>query len=303
MVDSVVERFRRRVAVNVIEQEPLSSYTSFRIGGPAEILYTPEDEGDLVCAVRAARRLGIPTTILGNGTNVLVSDSGVQGIVIRLLEPSRRPTMEEGLVLVKAATPLASLLEFAVVRSLEGLEYLTGIPGTVGGAVYMNAGSFSQAISTHLAYVELLDRKLEHVVKRHEEIDFDYRYSEFQESGAIILGAAFDLDPGDQTLIRATAERVRTEKRAKQSWEYPNAGSVFMNPPTTYAGKLIEEAGCKGLQVGGAQVSPKHANFILNLGDATAADVIRLMDIVVQRVYDKFNIRLTPEIRLVGDFS
>jgi UDP-N-acetylmuramate dehydrogenase len=188
-------------------------------------------------------------------------------------------------------------------HDLAGLEYLVSIPGTVGGAVYMNAGSFSEAISTHLAYVEVLDRDLEYAVKRHEDVDFDYRYSEFQENGAIILGAAFDLEVGDGAAIRATTARIRCEKHAKQSWELPNAGSIFTNPPTTYAGRLIEEAGCKGLQVGQAQVSPKHANFIVNLGGASALDVIRLMDMIVQRVYARFNVRLSPEIRLVGDFS
>jgi UDP-N-acetylmuramate dehydrogenase len=245
----------------------------------------------------------MPVTILGNGTNVLVSDRGVDGLVVRLVETTPRPVLEKGLVLARAAMPLSFLLDFAMEHDLAGLEYLVSIPGTVGGAIFMNAGSFSQAISTHLAYVEMLDRNLTYVVKRHEDIDFDYRYSEFQENGAIILGAAFELEHGDGAVIRSVAERIRLEKRAKQSWEHPNAGSIFSNPPTTYAGKLIEEAGCKGLQVGQAQVSLKHANFIVNLGGATAEDVVRLMDVVVQRVYGRFNVRLSPEIRLVGDFS
>ncbi|MCX6087364.1 MAG: UDP-N-acetylmuramate dehydrogenase [Caldiserica bacterium] len=303
MVDSVIDRFRRRVEQRVLTKEPLSLYTSFHIGGPAEYLYTPCGEEDLICALRAARALKVPTTVLGNGTNVLVSDRGVEGLVVRLMETSLQPVMEKGLVLARAPMPLSSLLDFVIHQDLSGLEYLTSIPGTVGGAVYMNAGSFSQAISTHLAYVEVLDRNLEYVVKKHEEVDFDYRYSEFQESGAIILGAAFDLEAGDGATIRSTAARIRSEKHAKQSWEHPNAGSIFTNPPTTYAGKLIEEAGCKGLQVGQAQVSAKHANFIVNLGGATALDVAGLMDIVVQKVYARFNVRLSPEIRLLGDFS
>jgi UDP-N-acetylmuramate dehydrogenase len=303
MVDSVIDRFRHRVEQQVLLKEPLAGYTSFRIGGPAELLYTPCGEEDLVCSLRAARALKIPTTILGNGTNVLVSDRGVEGLVIRLLDAAVRPSLDKGLVIARAPMPLASLLDFAMDRDLAGLEYLVSIPGTVGGAIYMNAGSFSEAISTHLAYVEVLNRDLEYVVKKHEDVDFDYRYSEFQENGAIILGAAFDLATGDGAAIRATATRIRTEKHAKQSWELPNAGSIFTNPPTTYAGRLIEEAGCKGLQVGQAQVSPKHANFIVNLGGASAMDVVRLMDIVVQRVYTRFNVRLSPEIRLIGDFS
>jgi UDP-N-acetylmuramate dehydrogenase len=303
MVDSVINRFRHRVERQVLQKEPLAAYTSFHIGGPAELLYTPCGEEDLICSLRAARALKIPTTVLGNGTNVLVSDCGVEGLVIRLLDTALRPSLEKGLLLARAPMPLASLLEFAMDHDLAGLEYLVSIPGTVGGAVYMNAGSFSEAISTHLAYVEVLDRDLEYAVKRHEDVDFDYRYSEFQENGAIILGAAFDLEVGDGAAIRATTARIRCEKHAKQSWELPNAGSIFTNPPTTYAGRLIEEAGCKGLQVGQAQVSPKHANFIVNLGGASALDVIRLMDMIVQRVYARFNVRLSPEIRLVGDFS
>jgi UDP-N-acetylmuramate dehydrogenase len=303
MVDSVINRFRHRVERQVLQKEPLAAYTSFHIGGPAEFLYTPCGEEDLICSLRAARALKIPTTVLGSGTNVLVSDCGVEGLVIRLLDTALRPSLEKGLLLARAPMPLASLLEFAMDHDLAGLEYLVSIPGTVGGAVYMNAGSFSEAISTHLAYVEVLDRDLEYAVKRHEDVDFDYRYSEFQENGAIILGAAFDLEVGDGAAIRATTARIRCEKHAKQSWELPNAGSIFTNPPTTYAGRLIEEAGCKGLQVGQAQVSPKHANFIVNLGGASALDVIRLMDMIVQRVYARFNVRLSPEIRLVGDFS
>lgn len=301
--DSVIDKFRHRVERPVLQKEPLASYTSFRIGGPAEYFYTPSGEEDLVCSLRAARVLGMPTTILGNGTNILVSDRGVEGLVIRLLDTGIQPSLEKGLVLARSPMPLAALLDFAMVRDLAGLEYLVSIPGTVGGAVYMNAGSFSQAISTHLAYVEYLDRSLEYVVKKHEELDFDYRYSEFQENGGTILRAAFDLESGDGAAIRTTAARIRSEKHAKQSWELPNAGSIFTNPPTTYAGRLIEEADCKGLQVGQAQVSHKHANFIVNLGGATAHDVVTLMDLVVQRVYARFNVRLSPEIRLVGDFS
>ena len=303
MTSSVLDKFRGRVAQRVLTREPLAPYTSFHIGGPAEYFYSPCGEEDLICALRAARALGMPVTILGNGTNVLVSDRGVDGLVVRLVETTPRPMLEKGLVLARAAMPLSFLLDFAMERDLAGLEYLVSIPGTVGGAIFMNAGSFSQAISTHLAYVEMLDRNLTYVVKRHEDIDFDYRYSEFQENGGIILGAAFELEHGDGAVIRSVAERIRLEKRAKQSWEHPNAGSIFSNPPTTYAGKLIEEAGCKGLQVGQAQVSLKHANFIVNLGGATAEDVVRLMDVVVQRVYGRFNVRLSPEIRLVGDFS
>lgn len=303
MTSSVLDKFRGRVAQRVLTSEPLAPYTSFHIGGPAEYFYSPCGEEDLICALRAARSLDMPVTILGNGTNVLVSDRGVEGLVVRLMETALRPVLENGLVLARAAMPLSFLLDFAMERDLTGLEYLVSIPGTVGGAIFMNAGSFSQAISTHLAYVEMLDRNLSYLVKRHEDIDFDYRYSEFQENGGTILGAAFELEHGDGAIIRSVAERIRVEKRAKQSWEHPNAGSIFSNPPTTYAGKLIEEAGCKGLQVGQAQVSLKHANFIVNLGGATAEDVVQLMDVVVQKVYGRFNVRLSPEIRLVGDFS
>lgn len=303
MVDSVVDKLRRRVQQTVLQKEPLSAYTSFRIGGPAEFLYTPQGEEDLICALRIARKLGVPTTVLGNGTNVLISDRGIEGLVVRLSEPLLQPSFEKNLLTARASMPLSILLEYTINKELEGLEYLVGIPGTVGGAVYMNAGSFSQAISTHLAYVEVLNQDLEYVIKRHEEIDFDYRYSEFQENKAVILGAAFELQRGDGVSIRSTARRIGMEKKAKQSWEHPNAGSIFMNPPTTYAGKLIEEAGCKGLKLGQAQVSMKHANFIVNLGGATALDVIHLMDLVTQRVYARFNVRLSPEIRLLGDFS
>ncbi|MCE5193041.1 MAG: UDP-N-acetylmuramate dehydrogenase [Candidatus Cryosericum sp.] len=303
MTSSVLDRFRGRVAQRVLVKEPLAPYTSFHIGGPAEYFYMPRGEEDLICALRAAKSLGMPATILGNGTNVLISDRGIQGLVVRLVETSLSPVLENGLVLVRAPIPLSVLLNFAMERDLAGLEYLVSIPGTVGGAIYMNAGSFSQAISTHLAYVEVLERDLTYATRRHEDIDFDYRYSEFQEDGAVILGAAFELEHGDGATIRSTAERIRSEKRAKQSWEHPNAGSIFSNPPTTFAGKLIEEAGCKGLQVGQAQVSMKHANFIVNLGGATAQDVVQLMDVVVHRVYARFNIRLSPEIRLLGDFS
>ncbi len=175
MVDSVINTFRRRVEQRVLTKEPLSSYTSFRIGGPAEYLYTPCGEEDLICALRAAKALDVPTTVLGNGTNVLVSDRGIEGLVVRLMETSLQPIMEKGLVLARAPMPLSSLLDFAMQQDLSGLEYLVSIPGTVGGAVYMNAGSFSQAISTHLAYVEVLDRNLEYAVKKHEDVDFDYR--------------------------------------------------------------------------------------------------------------------------------
>jgi UDP-N-acetylmuramate dehydrogenase len=289
-------------------QEPMSGHTSFRIGGPADAFVEPVDRQDLIALLQQIRDRGLKYVILGGGTNLLVRDGGFRGVVISLkkmasIEISREYRSLGGsfvVVRADAGASLAQLLSFAVERGLTGLEFATGIPGTVGGAVCMNAGTALGEIGDIIETVTLISPQGDLVVRQRDEMGFGYRTANVPH-GHVVLDAAVILRYDDVGKIKAKIKQLMGQRKEHQPWGLANAGSVFKNPMDEAAGKLIESAGLRGRTVGGAQVSEKHANFIVNLGKASAADVLALMEIIKNKVLETHRVRLEPEIKVIGE--
>lgn len=288
--------------------EPMRVHTSFRIGGPADALVAPVDRDDLLTLLALVRERGLPFAILGGGTNLLVRDGGYRGVIISLknlasLELIREYRSLGGAfadVRIDAGVPLPRLVAFATERGLTGLEFAAGIPGTVGGAICMNAGTAQGEIGDVIDTVSLCSASGELLLRHRDEMGFGYRTANVPD-GQIVLEAKIILRHGDAARIGAQVKQLLEQRKERQPWGLPNAGSVFRNPLDEAAGKLIEQAGLKGLIIGGAQVSDKHANFIVNLGNARAADVLTLMETVRERVLERFKVRLEPEIKIIGE--
>ncbi len=288
--------------------EPLAAHTSFHIGGPADALAVPADREDLAALLREVREQGLAYTILGGGSNLLVRDGGFRGVVISLRRlDAIRITREYrsiggayAVLVAEAGAPLARLLSFAAEKGLTGMEFAAGIPGTVGGALCMNAGTAQGEIGDVVDSLTLLSPEGDTVLRHRDEMAFGYRAASVP-AGHAIIDVKVILRYGEPERIRARVKETIQKRKEKQPLGLPSAGSVFKNPLDEAAGKLIETAGLKGLTVGRAQVSEKHANFIVNLGGATAADVIRLMEIIKERVLEVHKVRLEPEIRIIGE--
>ena len=279
--------------------EPLSEHTNFRIGGPADFYLYPKDLEDLGALVDFCEREGIPRFVIGNGTNLLVSDEGFRGIVIDLSETFTHVSCKGSVVTVGAGVFLRNLLKYCTERGLSGLESLVGIPGQVGGSIFLNAGSYGVEICDRLRSVHLMDRLGTLEKRQQEEITVGYRYTDLPSDG-IVVEAQFLLSEGNPKKMESVQEGYLKERREKQPLSLPSAGSVFKRPAGDYAGRLVEEAGCKGLRIGDAMVSKKHANFIVNCHFASAQNVLRLVDEVKERVLERFDIDLELEIHLLG---
>ena len=280
--------------------EPMSRHTSLRIGGPAELLAFPQNVTELQNLFRLALQHDVPLFVLGQGTNLLVKDGGLQGIVVSLSELcSYYIFLDHGLK-AGSAVSLFKLCQEAADKGLKGLEFATGIPGSLGGALYMNAGAYGSTISALIREVTTVDFHGRRSVRSREELDFAYRWSIFQKEEAIILEGILELAPGDKNEIIALTKAIQRDRRSKHP-TLPSAGSVFRNPPEKPAGKLIEQAGAKGMMVGDAQVSPQHGNFIVNRGNATAGDVLALIAAIKQKVKDTSGIELALEIKVIGE--
>lgn len=301
----VLERFKNWLNENMPgcfrENEPMKAHTSFRIGGPADILVIPSDANQLEKVVTEARTEGIPLTIIGNGSNVLVKDKGIRGVVVKLGNALKSMECSGDKLTAEAGVSLAGIANKAAACGLTGLEFAVGIPGSLGGAVFMNAGAYDGEMCKVVAQVTVLtsDGKIE--VLSNEDLEFGYRHSSIQDNGAIIISVEMQLAIGDINEIRAKMADFTNRRTTKQPLDIPNAGSMFRRPPGYYAGTLIEEAGLKGYMVGDAQVSTKHAGFVVNVGNATAADVLRLIGEVQEKVYAHAGVRLEPEVRIYGE--
>ncbi|HEV2248883.1 MAG TPA: UDP-N-acetylmuramate dehydrogenase [Candidatus Limnocylindria bacterium] len=281
--------------------EPMRAHTSLRIGGPADYFVRVRSEDDLVGAVRVAREAELPTFILGGGTNLLVADAGIRGVV---LANAWTDVAARGMVLDAASgTPLASVAAVAARNGIAGLEWMATVPGTVGGAVHGNAGAFGSDTASVLLDARLLDLDGNIWTADRDELGYGYRTSALQGTPTMVLRARFHGEPGDrQTAVRRIKE-IANERIATQPLAQPNTGSIFRNPPGDHAGRLVEAAGLKGLRIGGAMVSDKHANFIVNAGAATAADVRALMRRCQAEVKALFGVDLVPEVELVGEWD
>ena len=285
----------------VFANEPMSRHTSFKIGGPAEVYVTPENTQQIAAVWQACLDASYPITILGDGCNVLVADTGIKGVVIAT---SRMNHIEANAPYITAGsgTKLARLAEAACKAGLTGLEFASGIPGTVGGAVYMNAGAYYHDTEEVCEWVEALYPDGTVQTYTRGQLGFAYRTSRFQKEKAIITQASFRLTPGNPEDIRANMTDLNNRRRRSQPLEYPSAGSAFKRPTIegAYAAKLIDDNGLKGFTIGGAQVSEKHAGFIVNKGNATAADVQALIKAIQEKIHNSSGIWLEPEIQMLG---
>src|SRR5689334_10547723 len=281
--------------------EPLARHTSFRIGGPADVLAVPDTADELAEIVRAAGHAGVPLTILGGGSNMLVGDGGIRGVVVKLGRGFRRVAWDAPCVEAGAAVQLGRLARDAAERGLAGLEYAEGIPGTVGGALFMNAGAYGGEVSGAVDAVEGVRRG--GVVARlaAAALAFPYRRTA-RPASFLVTAVRFRLRPESADAVRTRLEQARARRTASQPHGEANAGSIFKNPPGDFAGRLVERAGLKGMRVGGARISEAHGNFIVNEGGARAADVQALMQEAQRVVWERSGVWLEPEVRLVGSW-
>ena len=284
----------------ILENEPMSRHTTFRVGGPADVLFLPESEEQLLQALSIAREAGAPCFVIGNGSNLVVKDGGIRGLVIALGEGMAAIARAGETLTAWAGASLARVSAYAQASGLSGLEFASGIPGTLGGGCAMNAGAYGGQLSDVLVDARVL---LDGVVRTLTvaEMQMGYRTSLPLRRGGIVISARFALTPDDPEAIAARMRELNARRRDKQPLNYPSAGSTFKRPEGYFAGALIEQAGLKGKRVGGAQVSEKHAGFIVNTGGATAADILTLIGTVQDEVADRFGVRLETEVRILGE--
>ena len=291
---SDIKRFFRGT---ILLDEPLSKYTWMKVGGAADYYVEPMDKNDLIEIAKYFRQNNFPFLILGRGSNVLVSDEGIRGAVINLETALAGLKMENGRVVAEAGVWLQRFVDYCIQHELVGVEMLAGIPGTIGGAVVMNAGAHGGEISEHLVDVEVF-RGCDTVRVPKKDADFSYRHSAFE--GDIVLSATFEMQKGNKEELAKRRRELILKRNETQPLELPNSGSMFKNPPNTYAAKLIEQAGLKGKKIGNAQISEKHSNFIVNLGGARAGEIVQLLELAKRTVYQNSGIELELEVRLFG---
>ena len=286
----------------VLEHEPMARHTTMRVGGPAEILFSPASEGELLFAVREAKRAGAPFRIIGNGSNLLVLDGGLPGLTIRLGEAFSKISVDGNQIRAQAGALLSRVAAAARDASLTGLEFASGIPGSAGGGMAMNAGAYGGHLSDVFEGCRALDPETGIIsALGPAEMALGYRESAALSRGLIVTEAAFRLTAGDRSAIQAKMDDLSARRREKQPLNLPSAGSTFKRPEGHFAGALIEQAGLKGLRVGGACVSEKHAGFVVNDRNATARDVLDLIRLVQARVLEHSGVRLETEVRILGE--
>ncbi len=285
----------------ILPRAPMSRYTTFRVGGPADVLVQIASVDEIAVALSAAHRAGVPVTIIGNGSNLLVRDGGIRGLVLRIAGSFSEITLDGDILYAQAGASIGGCALHAMRAGLSGLAEIAGIPGTIGGGVIMNAGSYGGELSQVVTRVDALSiADGRRVVFEDVDLGFSYRHSAMMDAGVIVTGVAMQLDPGDPAVIRARMEELARARREKQPLEYPSAGSTFKRPEGFFAAKLIDDCGLRGLRVGDAQVSEKHAGFVVNLGHATAKDILSLMEQITARVSERTGVLLESEVRILG---
>lgn len=295
-----LEKYALSLECSAEREVSMKNYTSFKVGGPAELFLSPEDAGQTAKLVRFCEKEEIPVFVLGKGSNLLVSDRGIKGAVIYTGKQCGISLVDENTVRAQSGASLAQLCTFALENSLSGLEFAYGIPGTVGGAVFMNAGAYDGEMKDVLLNSEYVSTDGTSGELDNEAMELSYRHSAYENSNLVITAASVRLAPADRNEIKSTMNDILARRKEKQPLEYPSAGSTFKRPEGNFAGALIEQCGLKGVSVGGAQVSEKHAGFIINRGGATAADILSLIKHVQARVKAQTGVSLETEIRLIG---
>lgn len=291
----------RAPGMKVTENVPMKDYTTLRVGGPAKVIAEVRRMEDVRETVKVCREAGLPVLVLGNGSNMLVSDAGFPGVVLLMKNNVFSGiSVWDQVISVQAGALMSNLAKTACENGLTGLECVSGIPGTVGGGLFMNAGAYGGELGSCVQSVTVLLENGEMAVYSREEMRFSYRHSRPMEENSVVLGAEFLPERGDREEIAEKMRELNARRRDKQPLEYPSAGSFFKRPEGYFAGALIEKCGLKGTRVGGAAVSEKHAGFLINLGGATAKDFADLSLLVSGRVFDAFGVRLEPEVRFIG---
>ena len=281
--------------------EPMTKHTSFHIGGPAELMAQPQSEAELQSLLLKAAEAAVPVTLVGNGSNLLVRDKGIRGLVIKLGSMLRDIKLNGNVLTFGSGVSLAQASKKAAELGLSGMEFAVGIPGSIGGAVYMNAGAYDGEMSKVVKSVRVMDAAGEVSELSAGELDFGYRHSALQGSGKIVTSVTVELAAGDKQAIAEKMADFSNRRITKQPLELPSAGSMFKRPPGYFAGTLIDQTGLKGYTVGGAQVSTKHAGFVVNIGGATAADVLQLISDVQAKVFAAHGVKLEPEVLVLGE--
>lgn len=300
-MEKIVEMLKKVISdENIYIKEPMWRHTSFRIGGPADVLIIPQSVDELIKVMNLIKSENIPYFILGNGTNVIVSDKGIRGVVIKLTA-IRKISVDGEVIVSEAGALLSSIANTALDNELTGFEFASGIPGTLGGAITMNAGAYGPEIKDVVEKVEVIDRNGSIYEVKNGNMRFGYRSSLIQSDNLIALRAWIHLKKGNYKDIKAKMDELNGLRKMKQPLEYPSAGSVFKRPEGFYAGKLIQDAGLSGFTIGGAQVSKKHCGFIINKGNATADDVLNLIAYIKKTVKDKFGVDLETEVKIIGE--
>ena len=304
MNEQIKQKFCREFGTEqVLFEEPMKKHTTFRIGGPAEIFVMPKTTEEVAKALEICRQEEIPYFVLGNGSNLLVSDQGYRGVIIQMDRNMEEITVEGTEIRAAAGALLSSIAVAARRASLTGFEFAGGIPGTLGGAVVMNAGAYGGEMKDVLKDVTVMTQDGEIRVIPAGELEMGYRTSIIKKAGYLVLGATIVLKEGNPEKIMELMKELSEKRISKQPLEFPSAGSTFKRPEGYFAGKLIMDSGLRGYQIGGAKVSDKHCGFVINAGDATARDVVELMEYVVKVVKEKYGVTLEPEVKFLGKFN
>ena len=288
---------------HIYREEPMKKHTTFRVGGNADYFITPGSLCELEALVSLCKETAMPYYVVGNGSNLLVSDEGYRGVIIQIGREMSDIRIEENRMQVQAGAMLSAIGNAALRSGLTGFEFAAGIPGTLGGAVVMNAGAYGGEMKDVLDTATVLTPEGERMTLSNRELEFSYRTSIVSKKGYIVLEASLSLSSGDRESIKAKMEELRAKRKEKQPLEYPSAGSTFKRPEGYFAGKLIQDAQLRGFQVGGAKVSEKHCGFVINEGNATAADIWELICRVSAVVKEKFGVELEPEVKRLGEFK
>ncbi len=285
---------------NVRINEPMKNHTTFKIGGPAQYYVTPESVTQIQEVVSLCRDMNIPLHVIGNGSNILVGDDGVDGVVLALFNTFSDYEIKDNVITAQAGMSLIKLAVIALREGLTGLEFASGIPGSVGGAVYMNAGAYDGQMKDVVTSVTVLDEAGNIRILGRDELDMGYRTSAVAKHNMIVLQVIIELKAGNKEQIKDRMNQLSELRKQKQPLEYPSAGSTFKRPEGYFAGKLIADAGLKGYSIGGAAVSEKHAGFVVNMGGATAKDVVELTDYIKKRIMEQFGVTLELEVKRIG---
>jgi len=302
MIDQkTVSRLKSEISGQVRFDEPMSAHTSFHIGGPADALVIPADTEDIRKILRIAQEEQCPLAVVGNGSNLLVRDKGIRGIVLKLGNALKRWEQKGGTFIFESGVSLAQCCHIIAEAGYSGMEFATGIPGSLGGAVFMNAGAYDGEMKNCVVSVQVMTRSGEIKTLGRDDLQFSYRHSSLQGSDDIVLEVTLQVQEGDKAAIQAKMDDFSQRRISKQPLDVPSAGSTFKRPEGRFVGQMVEQSGLKGFRIGGAEVSVKHAGFIVNADHATAADVLQLIEFIQRKILEDYNVTLVPEVLVLGE--